>query len=146
MPFKRSLPAAAAILVLAASVPKAALAQTAAESPDAANANDRLGEVRTQGRYQIVEATPQRVWRLDTQTGEMAVCRLNGDRLVCTSSSEAARPQPKDYEALQADQQQREQAEREQQLRFMDRMLAMFRELIRYALKQPDGGGEPSQQ
>jgi hypothetical protein len=95
------------------------------------------------GRYQIVEATAERVWRLDTQTGEIAVCTLSGDRLVCTASSEAARPAPKDYETLTAEQEAAETSERKEQLAFLDKMLEMFRELVRYALQQDQGGGQP---
>jgi hypothetical protein len=101
------------------------------------------GEAAEAGRYQIVEATAQRVWRLDTHTGEIAVCTLSGDRLVCTASSEAARPDPKDYETLTAEQEAAAKSERKEQLAFLDKMLEMFRELVRYALQQDQGGGQP---
>jgi hypothetical protein len=99
-------------------------------------------EVKTAGRYQIVEATPRRVWRLDTKTGEIAICQLNGDRLVCTASSEAARPDPKDYETLKAEEQAAEQQDAERKLAFIEKILSLFREFVRYALTQgQDGGG-----
>ena len=45
--------------------------------------------------YQIVKATTDRVWRLNKQTGEVAVCSLKGDSLVCTTSIQAATPPTK---------------------------------------------------
>ncbi|MEX2642917.1 MAG: hypothetical protein WD270_05660 [Acetobacterales bacterium] len=88
-------------------------------------------------RYQIVKATENRVWRLDRQTGEVAVCSLTGDRLVCTTSSDAASPPKQDYEQLNAERRQAEQDEQQRQLALLDRLLAMFREFVRFAM----GGG-----
>lgn len=100
--------------------------------------------VRGEGRYQIVEATPDRVWRLDTRTGEISMCKLAGDRLICTHSSQAAEPPRADYETLQAQREAQEEAEAKRQLRFLDKMLEMFRELVRYALqREGEGGGQP---
>lgn len=115
----------------------AALAGLLLATAPGALAQDQQSEA--QGRYQIVEATPDRVWRLDTVTGEISLCKLQGDRLICTHSSKAAEPPQKDYESLQEEQQAEQQAEAERQLRFLDRMLEMFRELIRYALERQEG-------
>ena len=48
----------------------------AAELDDAAN-------------YEFVTASQDRVWRLNKQTGEIAVCSLVGTQLLCTSSDVA---------------------------------------------------------
>jgi hypothetical protein len=47
-------------------------------------------EVTDAGKYQIVKSTETRVWRLNKETGEIAVCDLDGANLVCTTSSDAA--------------------------------------------------------
>jgi hypothetical protein len=91
-------------------------------------------------RYQIVKATENRVWRLDKQTGEVAVCSLTGDRLVCTSSSEAANPPKRSYEQLTADRQQTEREEQQRQLAMLDRLLEMFREFVRFAMGESGSG------
>mgnify|MGYP006896933995 CR=1 FL=1 len=80
------------------------------------------------GRYQIVEATPDRVWRLDTRTGVIAVCRVDAAALTCLRSdgrgpAEAA-----------AERRTRESVARERQLAFLERMLDMARAMIRHAL------------
>jgi hypothetical protein len=95
-----------------------------------------------EGRYQIVRAGETRVWRLDTKTGEIAVCTLEGDRLICSTSTGAATPPEKSYEALQEERQQQEQAEAEKQIAFLDRMLEMIRELMAYAIRSKNGEGE----
>ena len=55
------------------------------------------------GKYQIVKSTETRVWRLNKETGEIAVCDLDGANLVCTTSSDAAEVPKKSYEELEAD-------------------------------------------
>jgi hypothetical protein len=98
------------------------------------------------GRYQIVRASENRVWRLDRQTGEIAVCTLEGDRLVCSTSSEAVSPPETSYESLQTERAQEEEAEAERQIAFLDRMLKMIREMMAYAIRQDQGsGGEPAE-
>jgi hypothetical protein len=91
------------------------------------------------GRFQIVKATDQRVWRLDRESGVISVCTLEGDRLVCTDSTEAARPTPKDYEALRKAEAERAAADRERQMALVDRMLAFVREMMAMS-----GGTDPA--
>jgi len=98
-----------------------------------------------EGRYEIVRTTESRVWRLDTQTGEVAVCSLRGDRLVCTSSSAAARPEAKSYTELEAEAAAREAGEEREQLRLIDKVLALLREFIAYALNRTDGEAAPGE-
>lgn len=129
--------ARAAVLALALAGPGAATALHAQET----GTSQPMGEQA--GRYQIVEAGPNRVWRLDTRTGVVSVCTLEGDRLVCTTSSEAVRPPEQSYEQLQAERQQREQAETEEKLAILDRMIAMFRDLVRMMIRME--GGTPPQ-
>ena len=113
------------------------LSQTFAQSEDPAGADSP--------RYEIVRATENRVWRLDTQTGEIAVCGMRGDRLVCTSSSEAARPEAKSYSDLESEAAARETSDEREQLRLLDKILALLREFIRYALNQERGPQSPDE-
>jgi hypothetical protein len=55
------------------------------------------------GRYDIVRATENRIWRLDKETGEGAVCTLDAEHLVCISSEQAAIPPARSYAQLEAD-------------------------------------------
>jgi hypothetical protein len=60
-----------------------------------------------QATYEFLKATEDRVWRLNRQTGEIAVCTLERDALLCSTSRGAAETPPTTYEELQ----QREAAE-----------------------------------
>lgn len=93
-------------------------------------------------RYEIVRAESDRIWRLDKTTGEVAVCLLEGERLVCTSSSEAIEPPPMTYQQRVAER-ERQAAEAEalrrieqaRDLEMLDRALAAFRELVAAAME-----------
>lgn len=92
-------------------------------------------------KFQIVKATEDRVWRLDTQTGEIAVCTLSGENLVCTTTSEAAAVPEKSYAEIDAERRAAaeqaaaaKEAERQQELQLIDRVLAFLRELIATAM------------
>ena len=61
--------------------------------------------------YQIIKATDSRVWRLNTETGEIAVCSLDGEQLICTSSAQAITPPAKSYAELAAERERLEQRE-----------------------------------
>jgi len=98
------------------------------------------------GKYQLMKATEDRVWRRNEETGEIAVCTLKGERLLCTTSSEAARPPKKSYEQMRADKAAQEKALAEQrrklddqELKILERILAFFRELITITREQETG-------
>ena len=98
------------------------------------------------GVFQIVKATNSRVWRLNTQTGEIAVCDLSGENLVCATSANAADVPKKSYAEIEAEREavakaaaDKQQAERTTELKFLDRILAMVRELIRTAIGEATG-------
>lgn len=93
------------------------------------------------GKYQIVKSTENRVWRLNKETGEIAVCDLDGANLVCTTSSDAAEVPKKSYEELEADKvaaakaiDEKQQGEREQELKMLDKAITLLREFINTAL------------
>ncbi len=94
-------------------------------------------EASSEDIYQIVEAAPDRVWRLNKRTGEIAVCSLEGDHLVCSTSSEAATPPAKSFAELESEKQQKaieaqeqRQAEREQDMEFLDKIIELVRAFI----------------
>jgi len=98
------------------------------------------------GVYQIVKATDNRVWRLNTQTGEIAVCDLSGDNLVCTTSANAADVPKKSYAEIEAEREavakaatEEQQAKRTMELKFLDKILAIFREMLQTALGEATG-------
>lgn len=93
------------------------------------------------GKYQIVKSTENRVWRLNKETGEIAVCDLSGSNLVCTTSSDAASVPRKTYEQIEADKaaaletaEKQKQADREQELKMLDKAITLFREFLDTAL------------
>lgn len=111
------LAVAALIAVVAADAPRPAFAQS--------------GEAA----YEFLKATEDRVWRLNRRTGEISVCTLDGDALVCTTSAEAARPPAATYEDLQEREaaalearEAQDAAEREKALKLLDRMVEMIKE------------------
>jgi hypothetical protein len=93
------------------------------------------------GKYQIVKSTETRVWRLNKETGEIAVCDLDGANLVCTTSSDAAEVPKKSYEELEQEKaaaakasEQQMQAEREKELKMLDKAITLLREFVNTAL------------
>lgn len=110
-------------------------------------AHAQSAEGTRDGIYQIVKATDNRVWRLNTQTGEIAVCTLDGENLVCTTTSDAADVPKKSYEQIAAERKAEEQkrqaeyqAQQERELKIIDKILALFRELLATAMGKSDGG------
>ncbi len=110
-------------------------------------AHAQSAEGTRDGIYQIVKATDSRVWRLNTQTGEIAVCTLDGENLVCTTTSDAADVPKKSYEQIAAERKAEEQkrqaeyqAQQERELKIIDKILALFRELLATAMGKSEGG------
>jgi hypothetical protein len=84
--------------------------------------------------YEIVRATGDQVWRLNKKTGEIAVCTLRGDRLICTTSSEAVTPSKKSYEDIEAAEEERVRKEQAQQLALLDRILNLIRDFLAFQM------------
>ena len=76
--------------------------------------------------YQIIKATDSRVWRLNTQTGEIAVCSLDGEQLICTSSAQAISPPTKTYADLESERREQEQLDAQGREEKRERSLAML--------------------
>ena len=99
------------------------------------------------GKYQITKATGDRIWRLNTETGEIAVCKLEGENLICTTTSDAAAVPKKSYDQITAEREAAEKAaiaadaeRRDRELKMLDKILAFFRELLATAMGQSSGG------
>ena len=99
------------------------------------------------GKYQITKATEDRVWRLNTETGEIAICKLEGENLICTTTSDAAAVPKKSYDQITAEREAAEKAaiaadaeRRDRELKMLDKILAFFRELLATAMGQSSGG------
>ena len=70
-------------------------------------------------------------------TGEISVCTLEQDTMVCSTSTAAARTPETTYEELQAREAaelaaaaEQDAEERERALQMIDRMMQMFREFV----------------
>lgn len=87
-------------------------------------------------RFQIVKVENGRTWRLDTQTGEITVCRLNRDRMFCAKSTDATELPKATPEQLQKQNKERRQAKREERNEMLDRFMSFFERIIKYAQKQ----------
>lgn len=126
------------ISLLALVLPVLVLAADGAEAETAKGERD--------GIFQIVKATENRVWRLNTVSGEIAVCDLSGENLVCTTTSDAAEVPKKSYAEIEAERDAAQkaakaarQAERERELQFLDKILALFREFLQTAMGKSEG-------
>ncbi|MBT3991909.1 MAG: hypothetical protein HOG95_09955 [Rhodospirillaceae bacterium] len=94
------------------------------------------------GIYQIVKATENRVWRLNKNSGEISVCTLDGEHLLCTSSSNAtdipkqsyAERQAAKQRSLEAEKMRREE-QRKKDLAFLDRVIEAVRSLVRASVE-----------
>lgn len=89
------------------------------------------------GVYEIIRATENRVWRLNKETGEIAVCTLKEDRLICTTTTEALSPTSDAYADLEDKEQERVNREQKQELEFLERILDLVRDMMRAEL-DPD--------
>ncbi len=93
-------------------------------------------------RYQIVRATEHRVWRLDKASGEITVCKLQRDRMMCANSTDAVVAPKRSYEDLQAERAAKKARDRDTQIATLDRMLMLFRELVAYSIEQENANAE----
>ncbi len=132
---------------LAALVVFPALAVALTAAPALADANSAAAGT---GNYEIVKATADKVWRLNRRTGEIAVCGMEGTRLVCAVAQEIAGGKTLSAEELEArrklvteaDKRQRED-EMKKDLAFMDRMIDLFREFMKAAMERETVSAAP---
>lgn len=93
-------------------------------------------------RYQIVKTEHGRTWRLDTQTGEMTVCRLRDDRMICANSTMATELPKATPEQLEKRDEEQRQAKRADRNEMLDRFMGFFERIIKFAQKQA-GNSKP---
>ncbi|MDD9877882.1 MAG: hypothetical protein OXR84_10630 [Magnetovibrio sp.] len=94
---------------------------------------------RAADNFQFMKATENRVWRLNKETGEVAVCTLQGERLICTTSKDAATPPPKSYAEMKAAEKARRDKQHDKDMAILDRIFAFFKELITLSKDQEAG-------
>jgi hypothetical protein len=73
--------------------------------------------------YEIVKATGNRIWRLNKQTGEVSVCSLHGQSLVCATSDQAATPPQKTYEEFEAEKKRKREEQLARDREFFDKVI-----------------------
>ncbi len=88
-------------------------------------------------KFEIVKATDTRVWRLNKETGEIAVCTLEGENLFCTTTSAAVDAPQLTYEEWEAKKKLKQakadedrKVERGKNLAFFDKMIDLFRSFV----------------
>lgn len=99
-------------------------------------------EATDEAVYQIFKVTPNKVWRLNKKTGEVAVCILQGPSMVCTTSNQAATPPNKTFEELEAD---RKRARAERLARdkdFLDKIIEAMKSAVQ-AVMERDASEQP---
>jgi len=94
------------------------------------------------GNFQIMKATADKVWRLNKLSGEISVCSLDGERLVCSSSTEAIRPPAVTYEEREAEKKRVAEERKAKSMEFMDRALAAIRSLFEASLDNEKGASK----
>jgi hypothetical protein len=93
-------------------------------------------------KYQIVRADNEKVWRLNTETGEIAVCQMEGARMVCASSGETIEKSKATAEDLDKARDRERSAAREDRFATMDRLMAMFERFMRLISELKPGATE----
>ena len=81
--------------------------------------------------YQIVKATADTLWRLNTKTGAISACRFVEGVMECASEQTAVVRYKSDYKSYRDEQRQQEKQEREEELAFMERIFEMGMKFIR---------------
>ena len=132
-----TLAATVAVLVSFLAVPLAL-----AEGPDNRTRVTADRYAQPAERYQIVRSTEHRVWRLDKVSGEITMCSLQRDRMVCANSSNALVAPKRSYEELAQERQAKKAQERDAQIAMLDRMLMLFRELVASSIEREAASAE----
>jgi hypothetical protein len=98
----------------------------------------------TPGRFQIVKTENGTAWRLDTVTGEITVCRLESDRMICAKSTEATelpKATPEQLQKQRVDQKRERKAEKTEMI---DRFFSFFERMLRFADRHSDKQEAPA--
>jgi hypothetical protein len=97
-------------------------------------------------RYQIVKSENGTLWRLNTETGEIAMCKAEGARMVCASSGGAIEKSTLSASDLEAAQDVRRAKKRKETEQTLDKLVDVFERLLDIAEKhqKPVAGGSPA--
>jgi len=102
------------------------------------------------GRYQIVRIENGVSWRLDTATGELTACRMEGDRMLCARSTEATELPKLSAKELEEQRKAAERAEldrrgqrKEERTAVLDRFMSFFKWVIEQARNAGPGETAP---
>ncbi len=90
------------------------------------------------GDFQIVKATETVAWRLNRKTGEIAVCKLDGDTMICSSSTTAVTKGQESYDTYKADKENSEKSRQAHEMAVLDRVMAFFKSMV--TLMMGNGG------
>jgi hypothetical protein len=94
-------------------------------------------------RFQIIKTEHNRTWRLDTKTGEITVCHLQDDRMVCADSTLATKLPKATPEQLEAERKEQRQAKRAERNEMLDRFMSFFERIIKFAQKHAGDNKAP---
>ena len=95
------------------------------------------------GRYQIVKTDNGASWRLDTVTGEITVCRLEADRMICAKSTEATELPPVSAAELEKQRAEQRAERRTEKTEMLDRFFGFFERMLKFAEKNADKAEPP---
>lgn len=97
---------------------------------------------KDQPKYQIMRADNERVWRLNTETGEIVVCQMENARMVCASSGETVDKSRATADDLEQARERERTAAREDKFATMDRLMVFFERFMKMISELKPGGGE----
>lgn len=90
------------------------------------------------GNFQIIKATETVAWRLNKKTGEIAVCKLDGDTMICSSSATAVTRENGSYEEYKAGKDSDEQARQAHEMAILDKVFEFFKSFISMVLSNKE--------
>jgi len=89
------------------------------------------GEKEQACGYEIFKATADTVWRLNKATGEVSACKFTDGVMNCGSTDTAVVRPKSDYKEYQEEKRAERREKQEEKLAVFDRMLELFKKLIK---------------
>jgi hypothetical protein len=86
-------------------------------------------------RYQIIKSENGTLWRMNTETGEIAMCKAEGARMVCASSGGQIEKSTLSAADLEAAQDERRARKRVETTQTLDKLVDVFERLLDIAAK-----------
>lgn len=94
--------------------------------------------------YQIVKTENGTLWRLNTETGEIAMCKAEGGRMVCASSGEAIKSSGLTAADLEDAAERRRAQKNKETMQMVDKLVDVFERLLSIAERhQPKDAPPP---